>query len=551
MEDEPSGPVLHRVNTPGPHPVVAALVLVAAVAIVGVGFLGRASQPGPLPSTGTATAPPALVAASPSPGVRPATAPSPIVDLPPITAAGWPVTAVGPIWSPPALGPDGTTYVVFEQGRVGRAQIVALDPGGHMRPGWPYRAAAAESLVGPAVGADGTVWVAAVRSAPDAPSRVIALSPSGSVRDGWPIEVPGLLTTAPPTPGPDGSAYVVHADTHRSAQLAGFASTGRPLSCFPVQLDRAGEVSFNQRVLVSGDGTVFTTATAVDDVGETLRILAMRPAEGCARATLRMRGQSPGVALTPDGRLLAWTFVISPRSLGAGPAVRSVRIAIIGRDGKVASGWPRTVRGVSSAPAIGEDGTVYVTAGDSCASAAGRVVALRPDGSTRPGWPARLPAGYGGGWLFPQSGQPCIASPPVIGPDGGAHALVVDPVSGRAAIAAFTPDGAPRPGWPFALAATDPRPAISDIDPLGGALPPVVGPNHWVYQGMSGPPGSVLAIDARGTVVASTVLPEGMAIAGLQLVPGGRVLVTAVTRSGGFPFVTILSLGPFAPPPPA
>jgi hypothetical protein len=550
MEQEPSRPVLQRVRTPGPHPALAALVVVAATAIVGVGVVGRVSQQQPAPSAQTVAPAPAAVAVSPSPGTSPrgTAPPTPrVADAPPIVAVGWPVTAVGPIWSQPTLAPNGTAYVVFEQGRVGRAQVVALDPDGNMRPGWPYRAAAGESLVGPSVGADGTVWVAAIPNAPGTPSRVIALSPSGSVRPGWPVEVSGLLSTVPPAPGPDGSAYVVRGDAHGSAQLAGFAGSGRALPCFPVALDRRGEISFNHRVLVSGDGAMFATATAVDGTGETLRVLAMRPAVGCARATLHMRGQSPGVAMLPDGRLLAWVFGISPRSLGVGPAVRSVRIAIIGPDGKVAAGWPRTVRGVTSAPAIGPDGAVYVIAGESCSAAAGRVVAFRPDGNAKPGWPAPLPAGFGGGWRFPQSGQACIATPPVAGPDGSVHALVGDPVSGGTAIATIDPNGRPRRGWPFELATTDPSPAISGIDAFGGALLPVVGPDGWVYQAISGPPGSVLAIDATGSVVARTPLPEGMAIAGLQAVQGRRLLVTAVLRSGGFPFVTIRVLGPFAP----
>jgi outer membrane protein assembly factor BamB len=64
----------------------------------------------------------------------------------------------------PALGPDGTVYLVVYHGERGsvRAEVVAVDRRGELKPGWPYRLpfdANTVSVSGVTVSPDGRLFV--------------------------------------------------------------------------------------------------------------------------------------------------------------------------------------------------------------------------------------------------------------------------------------------------------------------------------------------------------------------------------------------------------
>ncbi len=133
---------------------------------------------------------------------------------------GWPVAApgaddgCGP--ERPSVAPDGTLVVVGDE-------VTALSPDGRLRPGWPYRPAG--SLSGPcfdsecygghgapAFGQDGTVYLvvyhedqAGIRA------EVVALDPQGRVKPGWPYGLPfdaGTISVGRTTVSPDGRLIV-------------------------------------------------------------------------------------------------------------------------------------------------------------------------------------------------------------------------------------------------------------------------------------------------------------------------------------------------------
>jgi hypothetical protein len=105
---------------------------------------------------------------------------------------------------PPTVGADGTVYVVSSKGiwGTGGDLVFALTRDGHLKVGWPYatelgRGGFALSTGGspgatpPAVGPDGTVYLLRrVGSISTGHDEMVALAPDGTVRPGWPLALP-------------------------------------------------------------------------------------------------------------------------------------------------------------------------------------------------------------------------------------------------------------------------------------------------------------------------------------------------------------------------
>ncbi|MFI5100437.1 MAG: hypothetical protein ACHQE5_07975, partial [Actinomycetes bacterium] len=103
----------------------------------------------------------------------------------------------------PNVGPDGTAYLpVYHAGEIsGPPGLLALAPDGRVVPGWPvwlpsgarfanvggFGIGAGADLVQPSFGPDGTAFVAILPNAGQA--AIMALDPSGHERSGWPLAV--------------------------------------------------------------------------------------------------------------------------------------------------------------------------------------------------------------------------------------------------------------------------------------------------------------------------------------------------------------------------
>ena len=122
---------------------------------------------------------------------------------------------------PPIVGADGTVYLVASKGNWGRDGdvVFALAKDGHLKPGWPYATTldrgrflgvggvtgGAPGATPPAIGPDGTMYlvrrVGDLRTGHD---EVVALAPDGRLRLGWLVALPdqGVLGTRPVPPPP-------------------------------------------------------------------------------------------------------------------------------------------------------------------------------------------------------------------------------------------------------------------------------------------------------------------------------------------------------------
>jgi hypothetical protein len=197
----------------------------------------------------------------------------------------------------------------------------------------------------------------------------------------------------------------------------------------------------------------------------------------------RLPGGCNGIAQAPGGVVYAWGMDVARRADGSPVAIRSSYLVALDASGYPAPGWPYSVTGPMSDPAFGADGTAYVVTGYvggwralvAPTSRRNLVVALRPDGRPRAGWPyefaadvAPLPPGVGEGEIPP-------SQPPVVGPDGTIYVTAgqVGGVTSPDLVYAFTAGGSPKRGWPYATRLSDGSLGVGTTGYSPGALPPV------------------------------------------------------------------------------
>jgi outer membrane protein assembly factor BamB len=327
--------------------------------------------------------------------------------LSPVRAATNPATQprwtleVGRSATSPVVAADGTIYVGTSPiSSEGSPKLVAIAPSGQQR--WAY-ASEDDFVVPPAIGADGTLfaptsggplvaigpdgsrrWLMALRSLGQRPpaiagdgtlyvvtifgDRLVALDPStGAIR--WTASLPGASSA--PTVGSDGTIWVA-----RDGALHAFSPAGAPLREVAGAIDAVAPMA-------APDGTIYVVGGARDAKG----VSALRPAGAGATERWHVAFDGASSAATPalgrDGSII----VSVGRTL---TDVRDHLYALDPADGRVR--WSRAVpEGLGTSPLIDADGGIY--------AAAGHLSAF--DASGKPTW--LVPVGFG---------------TPALGPDG-------------------------------------------------------------------------------------------------------------------------------------
>ena len=263
-----------------------------------------------------------------------------------------------------AIAADGTIYMATA------SQLTAVSPAGKIiwqspLGAWPY-----QKNPSPAIGADGTIYVGS--------DALYAVRPDGKLAWSYRLATPdpfGNAVTTAPAIGPDGTIYV---GTLENELIA---------------IDPQGNAKWNKNWL-GAPSTGFESSPAIGDDGtiyigdDTGSISAIRPADGslkwrtpvdsslgsycsptAARGNVFIGGEAELVALVPATGAIAWR---SPMSTSPYTKV------------------------VSSGPAIGADGTIYVGA------SAPELFAFTANGSMT--WKARL----GQDQAYGVSGSPVV-----------------------------------------------------------------------------------------------------------------------------------------------
>jgi hypothetical protein len=520
---------------------LAAVVVVAAVVMVTMlQSPRRGSVPGsPLPVSPSAAAPTPAAFGSPTP-VASAEA-TPAGTLPFRVAAGGIAVRAS----------DGTLYVATSPwGATGQGNVYALDPAGRVKPGWPFAPPGVVAFRAPVIGPDGTAYVLgwgygpAPTDASTNASWLWALDPSGHVKSGWPhtIEGAGFGLAVSQSVLADGTVVITESvpssnGSPSHVQAVALGIDGRVRAGWPVTLPGQLVCAADPCFSFGDDGTWYAMAS----VGENgpAEIVALRP-DGSPKPgwPVRVPG-GEGFSLGSNGLVYAWgvdTNGVQPGH-SPGPKIVQTHFLVLGPDGSPHPGWPMTLDGPASPPAIGQDGTLYITTGGEVGQVQ-RLLAIAPDGHVRMGWPYTLPAdirawGYGYG-----AGNPPRLAPPTIGLDGTAYLAVhraSDPMNDGLLVVA--PDGSERPGWPVWLPHGDSFAVDSGFAVGGGSMvAPAIGSDGSVYVAVRTAGGSgVVALDQAGRDRSGwpfLIAGGPTAVIGVLLAPDTTLYVTAVTRGG-------------------
>jgi hypothetical protein len=375
--------------------------------------------------------------------------------------SGWPIVLVGwacddpnPGTSPwfPLAAADGSVRVVCQADAAPlHSRAFAFDRFGGSMAGWPV------DLPGEVWGSqtrlvDDRLYVVAHASGPPDPVTgqysaawwLMTVAADGTLRVGTRYEVPDAQNSGSVQIGPDGTGYqVTYVDS--ATEITAVDLDGARAG-WPVRIQ-----GYSSDPVFGPRGRIYVTG-ALTDPGTTRTLVFDRD----GRAVPVGSGVLPIAAMstwTGAGPGLPATFVAEDGTVFLLSDVGS-RTTVFGLDpsGKIMVGWPyragvglqwqgscpRNVAGCGvslATPAVGRGDVLYLPQSAPDATTGGSLVAIGPDGRVRPGWPIVLKRPGAAFWSV------------VIGPDGTAYALAVEPEGGgrySATILAIAEDGTVR-----------------------------------------------------------------------------------------------------------
>jgi outer membrane protein assembly factor BamB len=286
----------------------------------------------------------------------------------------WTFEACDEVNSSPAIGQDNTVYVGSRDGN-----LYAVDPNGAMI--WAFQTDGAVQS-SPAIGENGTIFVGSDDG------NIYAVYPDGTLK--WAFETPGPVSSTPAIAA-DGTIYAGSDD----GNVYAITPLGNPLWSFPT----VGPVKSSPAV--GPDGAIYAGSTEASYLNG--KLYAINP-DGTQRWSLSIAtGVEGSPAIGPDS-----TIYVGSRGYGFDDA----KLFAIDPNGN--QKWvydftttatmghlsPPAVRQILTSPAIGADGTIYVSALVAIPFNlfSGLVAAVDPDGN--------------GKWVFDTNG-PVTSSPAV------------------------------------------------------------------------------------------------------------------------------------------
>jgi hypothetical protein len=497
------------------------MVTIAAILLSACGSTAVES-----PSMVASTAPASASPAAPSTASPGTVSPAPTVPASPtpsaggVVSAGWPYATLWGI-SDVLFAPDGRVVVVEKGGQPEQIRVVAFAADGSVLDGWPWTPAAtgSSSIVGEAaLGPDSSVYVAVRVDTGVYPVTwtwtLHRLGSAGTELPGFPVGLSSVTYCGLDVSG-DGNAFVACQDSDAASGTTKTVVTsirpdGSTAAGWPVRLAGAGEmVGFRPDIVGFRPdgalvfGTPEDTTSRITVIGRDGRIVTGWP---------QVVGK-PYDAATVDGDGRVWITTRTLTPAECGPASQT-SYTVLGRDGQRVSGWPVAVAGWASDPELGTAGSMYAAAGSD------RVVGYSASGKVLPGWPARgvdvTVACYGG-------------SQPVSAGDDG----IVVVGDGRATLLAT--NGRVASGWPVTLPYTVAASCQGCTPGPGGPIDPVAGQRAIYIAAYDHGKPRIIAIDRKGSIPKAWQRSLGTGsgeLLWLHIAPTGRVWA-AVSRAQG------------------
>lgn len=474
----------------GPHRAVllvaAALLLVATVGValaVGAAIRERTIQvlvpdrtpstspaaPGPSDSPRTSASASASTSASPNPSasLSPLPIPAP-VSFPSNAGTAW----IG-------AGPAGSTWVltVHEGGTASDpssvSAIALLDPAGRPRPGWPialtgWRCGEDGPPAPLPVATDGSIRLACAEdSVTDGPLRHagFAFDTAGRSLPGWPMELPETgLTTSATVVGDE--LILVSSDI---ASTEGSGSADQAATWRLVAVSATGSVRVGRPYDVGNAAGNFDVRVAPNGIAYRLAFSGTTEAIRTELTAFDLDGVRPGwpvtidgitsmPALRPDGSVAVVRLtkpgltsqVVTIGSSGGDSVTRSDDLRLDPIDDRTGAG------SVLLSPLVGSDGTIWVAGTSESTKPA--IVRIAPNGDVTGPFATEMPLQPRGVCDGQDTGCGVWRTRPDVGPDGTLYvplSAVGDggglASSSGGSMAAIGPNGRSRAGWPVSL----------------------------------------------------------------------------------------------------
>ena len=480
------------------------ILRVTATAFIGLSVVACSPAIDPFPTaTGSPTTPSSIrsavatpfASATPTSGAftPPAPAPAPPTGTLPVRGSGQEIG--NRVQMHP--GPAGGLYVLISTER--QSVVTLLDSAGGNAPGWPVALEDTYCLLPPPAG-DGSIRVVcAVNS--ETRGRAYAFASDGRSIAGWPVDLPTAATAGVADRDLVVMAYVDENHGVKGLRLVTVAPDGSVRTGTPVERPDSSEQDAVPQL--GPDGTGYLLAYPNSATGET-EITAF-DIDGLREGWLiRVKGRPSGLAFGPDGHIHLTEGL---------EGQTSTRIRVFDEDGRplsISADLPIAATsayqgagplGGAPPPSVAQEfSSLFV-------SENGGTTAYRVDetGSVVGGWPYQDDIGLQWSYVAPgDTGTPSWRSDPAVGP--GPVLYLLHPPRGSnvgGSVMAIGPSGSVRPGWPVTL--NDPGATFRSV---------VVGPDETVYalaleperDGRSS--ATILAISPDSTVRYRTTIVE-------------------------------------------
>lgn len=361
---------------------------------------------------------------------------------------GWPVTLSGATGcDDPMPVEDGSVRMLCilrnTTGGQDSGRAFAFDAEGRPLPGWPVEIDD-PVVAGRLVGDFMRVLVSVANDTEDEGATtgryLLSIDAGGAIKEGVVIAESAFCCGSMAV-GPNGAAYVVREleGSAGASQLAAFDMNGIlarfPTNVIGVASGAAFDADGNVWVVTAFPSKRTSRLVMVFDTGAPLPFATANP----------QTGETGGCA---------WTIPVPPVIPRTGPIIVysevNDRVFSVERDLQTTSGWPFTPPDALVVPrpgpeteheagycpgplppAVGPDGTVYLSLEAHDSSVGGSLVAVGPNGRVRAGWPVGLKRAGAEFWTVD------------VGPDGTVYALAYEPGAGgrsTATLLAIAPD---------------------------------------------------------------------------------------------------------------
>lgn len=359
-----------------------------------------------------------------------------------------------------SFAPDGTAYF-FGLRDEAPSQVIAFDPTGSVKPGWPREVGGVNpgrmfTMGNVVVAADASVVLVTLMYDSEFAivSTLYRFGPDGSV-----VHPPYRFETGLECGEPilDGEARaIVGCRSEQGSLVVAVDANGNQSWSTPLQL------GFAPSLARGDDGTIYAAAQPSRfPVGGSDGVMAFASDGEPIAGWPFLRGDSVH-AVFALGRVFAWWHEGAlPDQIC--PSGGQTLYAWLDTDGSPVDGWPHVLDGYASTPAIGADGSVYLTDGGT------EIIGLDAGGQPKPGWPVDI--GEDTSWCF-------APATPTTGP-GGTVFLGTAPSDGaNGRLTAVGVDGMELPGWPVV-----PDGRLADGCPVDDCAPGPAEPFAPVFAG--------------------------------------------------------------------